>query len=629
MIKLSIIITAYNAEPYIHELLDCLEKQVTDEVQTIVIDDGSEKPLKINRPWIEFYSNDGNKGIPYSRNRGIELSKGDCIHIIDADDMVPDNYVKYILNLINTREFDYIDLSWKSMPGGGAQCDFKLNSDNDSLPNPSASTRIFKRSFIGDTRFNPNKDAAEDEDFTRHLGIRKARRICATEYMYFYRTYVANSNSKLYFSGLRKTHKVGFFYKEITADRTDILDAVKKADEMHEPVVVTFRNEIPELEEHATVFCPPKVVNVMEIYGEENPYLRQIPMPVRADLILYSSSINRIGGVETFIYNFCVNMREKYDILVLFDTIDEIQQMKLSKIVRCQKHNPNNMTVCDTLMMIRIKDKIPNGIKYKKTIQTVHCMKQMDFQIPQNRDAIICVSEASKKSFGDEAKDAKVINNLSINENVDKAIMLLSATRICATDKGKNDERMRRMARFMRAQGIKFVWLYFSTMKLTNEPEGMVYMGVEPNIKPYIMAADYVVQLSDAEAYSYTILEALEAHTPVIVTPLDSNKDMKIKDGINAYIVPFDFDETFDFTKLYDIPKFNYKRDQKKLIDKWVDVIENTVSKTKALKNPVWVKCKRTYRDMQLNRILQVNEIVELEKERADELVEKGLVGYM
>ena len=93
MIKLSIIIPAYNAEPYIQELIDVLRPQVTKEIQVILIDDGSDDPLKIDEPWIEFYSNDGNKGISYTRNRGLKLAKGKYIHFIDADDLVPDNYV--------------------------------------------------------------------------------------------------------------------------------------------------------------------------------------------------------------------------------------------------------------------------------------------------------------------------------------------------------------------------------------------------------------------------------------------------------------------------------------------------------------------------------------------------------
>ena len=626
MIKLSIIITAYNAEPYIHELIDRLEPQVTDEVQTIVIDDGSETPLKIDRPWIEFYSNDGNRGIPYSRNRGLELSKGKCIHYIDADDLVPENYVEYIINMIDTREFDYIDLSWKSLPGGGAQCDFKLNSDRDFLPNPSSSTRVFSREFIGDTRFNLNKDAAEDEDFTRHLGIKNAKRVCATEYMYFYRTYVPNSNSKLYFSGMRKTHKVGFFYRNVTKDMTDVLEKIKKADEMHEPVLLTYKNEIPEIEKYATVICPPQVTRVMEIYGEPNQYLQQIPMPIKAQIVLYASFLGQIGGVETFIYNFCLNMANKYDIVVLYDQIDDIQQTKLSNIVKCYKNNKSNTVYCDTLMMIRIKDSVPVNIRYEKVIQTVHCVKQLDFKIPKNRDAVICVSKASKESFGKEAADAIVINNMSDTTWADKALLLVSATRTNTTDKGKNEERMLRLAKLMKQNHMKFIWLYWGNGLIPQAPKEMVYMGIEPDVRPYIKAADYLVQLSDQEAYSYSLLEALCVGTPVIVTPLSMNRDMRIKDGKNAHIVPFDFDDTYDVKKFLEIPKFTYNNTNGHLIKKWIDVIENTEPKKQTFKDPVTVRVTRTYKDLQLDRLLNAGEILQMEMERADELVILKLV---
>lgn len=43
--KLSIIIPAYNAEPYLAELLDCLARQMREGVEVIVIDDGSEKKV--------------------------------------------------------------------------------------------------------------------------------------------------------------------------------------------------------------------------------------------------------------------------------------------------------------------------------------------------------------------------------------------------------------------------------------------------------------------------------------------------------------------------------------------------------------------------------------------------------
>lgn len=627
MIKLSVIIPAYNAEPYIHELIDCLDKQVTKEVQVIVIDDGSKKPLEIKKPWVEFYRNDRNRGISYTRNRGLELAKGKAIHFVDADDMLAENYVKYILNMIDTREFDYIDLSWKSMTGGGSVYDFKLNSDKDYLTNPSASTRIFSREFIGDTRFAEKKDAAEDEDFTRHLGIKYGKRICATEYMYFYRTYVPDSNSKRFIRGEKNTHRVAYYYRQFTRNMVEEIESIKRDDELHEVLLLTHRNEVPEIETYATVFCPPQPVRVMESKGEPCNYINIIPTPIKADLIIWTRQIDHIGGIETFIYNFCACMREKYRIVVLYDNMDAEQYAKINKYARCVKNDLSKIVMCDTLIVNRIGDPIPHNVRYEKVIQMAHCIRQQPtWHIPQKRDAIVCVSSASKQSFDDEGKKAKVINNLYYDENTEKALLLISATRVNASDKGGNDDRMRRLAKLMNDRGIKFVWLYWANMKLNNEPEGMVYMGCKMNVRPYIKMADYLVQLSDSEAFSYSLLEALCLGTALIVTPLSQNKDMKIKDGVNAHIVPFDFDESYDVTKFKDIPKFNYRYDNQKLIDKWVDVIENTQPRAVDFEKPVYVKATRTYRDMELDRIINEGEVVQMESDRANELKLKGLV---
>jgi glycosyltransferase involved in cell wall biosynthesis len=40
------------------------------------------------------------------------------------------------------------------------------------------------------------------------------------------------------------------------------------------------------------------------------------------------------------------------------------------------------------------------------------------------------------------------------------------------------------------------------------------------DIRDYIADADYLVQLSDTEAWSYSVLESLSLGTPVITTPI-------------------------------------------------------------------------------------------------------------
>ena len=88
MIKLSIIIPCYNAEPYIYELLHTLAPQITKEVEVILIDDGSDKPIEYKMKGLKIYRQK-NGGSSKARNKGLEKAKGKVIAFIDADDLTP------------------------------------------------------------------------------------------------------------------------------------------------------------------------------------------------------------------------------------------------------------------------------------------------------------------------------------------------------------------------------------------------------------------------------------------------------------------------------------------------------------------------------------------------------------
>ena len=601
-IKFSIIIPAYNAEPYIHELLECLDKQMTDEVEVILIDDGSDIPLKTKKyKWLRFYKQK-NKGISKTRNRGLELAKGEIIGFIDADDLVSDNYVDYILSR-SDENWDYMDLSWKSLEDNHFW--FKLKNDNDSLSNPSACTRVFRRSFIGDVRFPEKKDACEDEHFTRHLNLKGAKRVCAANFMYYYRTETPNSKSKTYMSDGCKTKRIAYYFRQVKKDMGYLIDEIQKEDEENEVFLLTNRNEIPELAKYCQFIIPPKPIKAMEKRGEPTNLIKIIPKPLRTQVIIFTSQTFEIGGIETFIYSFCKQMSKYYDITVLYDSIASNQFARLSEIVPVIKNVPERMIYCDTLIINRIGDRIPSNINYKQTVQMAHCIKQQPtWHIPQDRDYIVNVSQASKDSFKEEAENGIVIHNLTVPEKTPKALLLVSALRVGASDKQGNDERFLKFARMLDKANIKYLWLYFGDKPLKNEPENMIYCGLRLDLKPYIAKADYLVQLSGSEAFSYSLLESLELRTPVIVTPLAQNEDMGIVDGQNGYIVPFEVDG-FDVRKLLKIPRFDYKHDNEGIIKQWREILGDTVpTHDYQPQKEVTVEVLTQYRDMRLDEIM-------------------------
>jgi glycosyltransferase involved in cell wall biosynthesis len=100
MHKLSIIIPAYNAEPYIEHLINRLKPQIRDDVEVLVVDDGSKFPYLPPYPWVRVIRQE-NKGLAGARNTGIENTTGKYLAFIDADDLVSEDFVDVILNRSN------------------------------------------------------------------------------------------------------------------------------------------------------------------------------------------------------------------------------------------------------------------------------------------------------------------------------------------------------------------------------------------------------------------------------------------------------------------------------------------------------------------------------------------------
>ena len=113
MKKLSIVIPTYNCKDYTDELLSCLDKQMTDEVEVIVVDDGSKIKYETDYKWVNLIHK-VNGGPASARNAGLDASTGEYIAFIDGDDLVADNYISALLAKIAEVRFDYCYLSWNS-----------------------------------------------------------------------------------------------------------------------------------------------------------------------------------------------------------------------------------------------------------------------------------------------------------------------------------------------------------------------------------------------------------------------------------------------------------------------------------------------------------------------------------
>ncbi|MCM3363556.1 glycosyltransferase family A protein [Niallia sp. MER TA 168] len=104
-VDISIIMSVYNSEKYLKESINSILTQSYKNFEFIIINDGSIdnsiniiNEFKDNR--IKLHDNKENKGLIYSLNKGIELSKGRYIARFDSDDICAPNrleeQIKYL-----------------------------------------------------------------------------------------------------------------------------------------------------------------------------------------------------------------------------------------------------------------------------------------------------------------------------------------------------------------------------------------------------------------------------------------------------------------------------------------------------------------------------------------------------
>lgn len=601
---LSIIIPAYNAEPYLTELLNVLRPQITEEVELIIIDDGSKVPVKCEFAKV-IRERNGSPGI--SRNLGLENMTGEYFTFIDADDMVAKDYTKQILDKIKAEQFDYCYLSWKTMPGSKWNCTIKLKSVEEKFPpfNLCVWNRVYKTATFGKHRFNPKKLWSEDADYIYRLN-EHGKKSFISEYLYFYRSDTPGSWTKQMFNGQLDYKRIVYNVRTVTEQ---IRDEIITEYENNEIVLLTDHNPFKELERYAMCMSYNQAVSGTELRGDMYSEFRQIPQPIRTQVVIWTAFTQAIGGIETWIYNFCKTMSKYYDILVLYDHIDAVQLARLQKIVRCMKQDEKKSIICDTIIVSRITDKIPVNIKAEQSVQMVHACKMVDsWQIPQDKDHIVTVSHAAADSFGENK--AEVIYNLVDKPTDDKALLLISATRLSAISAfEKGHDRMRQLAKMLHQAKIPFLWLIFSDDVLKNADKNIVVLPPTLNIAPYLAKADYYVSLSDAEGYGYSMVEALINKTALLTTPVTVLPELGFEDGKHGYIIPFDM--KFDVRKLLDIPTFTYNKTNTASIKQWKSLLGNTKPKHdyKPDDKSILVKIINSYYDMNLSRTLKQEEV--------------------
>lgn len=173
MAKVSIIVPVYNVEQYLEKCLNSLVNQTLEDVEILIINDGSTDSSQIiiddfqNRfpNKIKAYQKE-NGGLSDARNFGIDRAKGEFLGFVDSDDYVSPNMFEelyalaknndaemVICNLQKVNEYEAITQKLTQLPDFPERIDLEKHFSVFSDISYFACNKLFKKKLFDHHRF--------------------------------------------------------------------------------------------------------------------------------------------------------------------------------------------------------------------------------------------------------------------------------------------------------------------------------------------------------------------------------------------------------------------------------------------------------------------------------------------
>ena len=345
---------------------------------------------------------------------------------------------------------------------------------------------------------------------------------------------------------------------------------------------------------------------------------------LRLKNVLYFPNFNSIGGIETFCYEFGLKYGKDYDITVIFQHGDAEMMRKISKVCRVIRYREGDEIICD-VFIFGYGHEIIEYVQAKRIIQTFHA-DYINLHLNPSMDARITdrfgVAENTTKGIREHyewAKDIVTMYNPYTPKKPRKVLKLVSATRLTPE---KGFDRMVTLAARLDDAGIPFHWLVFTDKPREFPNKNVTVLPARLDVLDFIADADYLVQLSDTEGYSYSIVEALSVGTPVIVTDIPVATEQGVVNGKTGFILPFDMSDVPVDAIYKGLRKFAYTPRESHY--------ETVLVKGKAnyadeRNGTVTVQVRMRYNDLELGRVVDKGDVIDVKPERADLLIAKGL----
>lgn len=170
----SVVVPVYNAEKYVQQCIRSILNQSYSNFEIILVNDGSSdssvsicQELAKEDTRIKYYYQPNN-GVTSARKKGVELSSGEYVTFVDADDTIERDFLKILVDKI-TKGFDMVIC--------GALSEDEIDGDTfvsaileSKLP-VTIWGRLIKKEILSSEVFNISRDLPIGEDVVMNILI--------------------------------------------------------------------------------------------------------------------------------------------------------------------------------------------------------------------------------------------------------------------------------------------------------------------------------------------------------------------------------------------------------------------------------------------------------------------------
>lgn len=239
MSKVSIIIPIYNTQKYLSRCLDSLINQTLDDIEIIVIDDGStdgsseivdQYALKSGKIKT-FHQKNG--GVSNARNLGLLNATGEYVGFVDSDDYIQPSMYSTMLYYAERENADIVQCGLVYRTGDSVSSDNSICSDKiDNLIGTkeivkglldgkiinSVCSKLFSKKVVSRIGFSEDLVFAEDFEFTSKCLLLAEKVSILKQPLYFYTADRADSQTH---DRINPNHLMGFRVYDMMAENLE------------------------------------------------------------------------------------------------------------------------------------------------------------------------------------------------------------------------------------------------------------------------------------------------------------------------------------------------------------------------------------------------------------------------